>query len=247
MVSPIVIPSKGRPATLLPKVLAGLQVFVVVEPQDEPAYPQELNLIVLPENDQGICFVRNFVLDEAARRGWVSFWMMDDDIKDFTKTVDNRLQKCDPLEVLQPAELHFRQRKAAQGALEYRPFGWLGKELNMNTYCDVCVWFDSSQIAGFRYDPEVTLKEDRDFTIQLLQAGKTTCRYSNGSFNTPSNASNKGGLHEVYKSGREVVAVQAMCRKWPHICRQITKPNGRIDCDIDWKAARSNAVQMQLC
>lgn len=246
MISTIFIPSKGRPATPLPEVLKGLDVVVIVEPQDYKAYPAELQRLKLPKNDQGICYVRNFVLDEARKRGLAHFWMMDDDIKDFTKTVDRRLKKCDPREVLEPAEEQFKANSVAQGALEYRPFGWLERGMVYNTYCDVCVWFDVAQLEGFAYDPTVTLKEDRDITIQLLRAGKKTARYTNGSFNTPSNASNKGGLHEVYKSGREIKAVEAMVAKWPGICRQVTKPNGRVDCQIDWKAALRDGVQVDL-
>lgn len=232
------IPSKGRPATPLPGVLSEFDVTVFVEPQDHASYPSGLKYHILPENNAGITYVRNYILKHAKQAGLKSFWMMDDDIKDFTKCVGRKLQKCDPREVLEPAEAHFRSVGAAQGALEYRPFGWLGKHSAMDSYCDVCVWMDVDQIQGVAYDATVSLKEDRDFTIQLLQAGKRTCRYMLGSFNTPANASNKGGLHEVYKSGKEAEAVEAMCRKWPWICSVHQKKNGRKDCKINWQAAR---------
>jgi hypothetical protein len=247
MRSHVFIPSKGRPETVLPSVLEGYEVIVVVEPQDYDKYPKQLNLLKLPKNNQGICYVRNFIIKEAAKRAMPSFWMMDDDIKDFTKTVERRLKKCPATEVLEPAEECFQREGVAQGALEYRPFGWLERGFVKNSYCDVCVWFDVAQLKGHSYDPEVTLKEDRDITLQLLKAGKTTGRYTNGSFNTPSNSSNKGGLHEVYKSGRELVAVEAMCKKWVGVCKKVTKPNGRTDCAIDWKAAMRSTIQPELC
>ena len=78
------IPSKGRPKTKTYKLFeeAGIKVYHFLEPQDYGKYNVP-NKVELGENDKGITYVRNFMLDFAEKNNeeWVIF--CDDDVTSF--------------------------------------------------------------------------------------------------------------------------------------------------------------------
>jgi hypothetical protein len=84
--------SKGRPSNLSSKLFssAGIEHTIFVEPQDEAAYRAVLlphaSLHILPQDNGGICFVRNHMLETARAMGDVPYWMCDDDIKSMAPT-----------------------------------------------------------------------------------------------------------------------------------------------------------------
>lgn len=249
--TPIYIPSKGRPECptwhhFTEKALRE-QVFVVVEPQDNAEYFEKLmkkkgNLVVLPENDRGIAFVRNWVLEDARRNGFDWLWMLDDDITSFNRAEGGKNHKIGGDECLRGAEEALTEHLGAvlaQGALEYAQFAWSykgGTPYRLNSYCDVAVLINVERTKELQYDPHVVLKEDRDFTLQCLAAGYLTARSSQFSFQAPKNGSNEGGLRDVYQQdGREALASQRMAEKWPGICTPQTKKDGRPDTKINWR------------
>lgn len=242
----IFVPSKGRSEPGLSKTIVHLlnekiEFKLVVEPQEKEAYQKsypEANILVLSQSNQGIAFVRNFILKEARMLQLESFWMLDDDIRGMYKQINGKNQKSDFNTVLREAHLLFLSLpEIAQGALEYQQFSWSAKkDYVMNSYCDVAVWVHVKRTAHLHYRAHVNLKEDRDFTIQILASGFNTARASRLGFSVPKNGSNEGGLQEVYaQSGREIEAVQRMCALWPEFITLQTKSDGRVDCKINWK------------
>lgn len=242
---PIYVPSKGRAGTsqLLARFgeLLVDAITVVVEPQEflayRAAYPK-LCLEQLIGNNGGITFARRSVTALARKRGHRWFWMMDDDITGFYRTVGNKCVRHPAFEVLCEAQ-QISLPNVAQIALEYQQFSWSAKQpIAVNSYCDVCVAIRTEATVKHDYRP-VDLKEDRDFTMQLIQGGWTTVRCRQLAFSCPKNGSNKGGLFEEYaQPGREVAAVEKLCGLWPWCCTRQVKPNGRIDAKIDWKRIR---------
>lgn len=236
---PVFIPSKGRPdSVLVNKILQ--TSYVVVEPQERLIYEQKIGkgrLVVLPENNQGIGYVRQFILNHARAAGYDWYWMLDDDISAFYKTRNSKLEKisgeqalCAGEEVISKAGL------VGQASLEYAQFAWSQtKPTKYFGYCDVAVAINVELTRLANYRSEMNLKEDRDFTLQILSNGALTMRCSQISFRAPKNGSNKGGLQDVYaRSGREEAAVDRMCLAWPGIVTKQLKKDGRIDCKIDW-------------
>jgi hypothetical protein len=233
---PIFVPSKGRPDSSTARLLAeaGLAFTVVVEPQDERRYSR-WPTVALDRNDQGIAYVRSWIKANAAS-DW--YWMLDDDITAFYETANGRNKRADAAKAIRGAEKFFAQDKSvAQAALEYQQFAWSSKKpVKHGGYCDVAVCTHAGRTAFCSYRPEVSLKEDRDFTLQVLASGYRTARVCAFSFAAPKNGSNGGGLQAEYaKAGREAAASLKMCQLWPGVCSLFTKPDGRKDVKISWR------------
>ena len=234
---PIFIPSKSRPDSSTARLLteAGLSFTVVVEPQDEKKYAQ-WERVVLDRNDQGIAYVRSWIKKNAGS-SW--YWMIDDDVSAFYETTNGRNKRVDAKSAIRGAESFFVQDKSvAQASLEYQQFAWSStKPVKYGGYCDVAVCIHAGRTAFCSYRSEVALKEDRDFTLQVLASGYKTARVCAFSFAAPKNGSNQGGLQAEYATnGREAAASVRMCQLWPGICSPFTKPDGRRDVKINWRA-----------
>lgn len=240
---PIFIPSKGRPHSKLVEASVG-GAHVVVEPQERAAYHQKnpaALLVELPASGQGIAFARNFILDVNRRQGADWFWMLDDDISAFhLNTIGKKPRRITAMEALSAAQevVLGSQRLSEVGevALEYQQFAWSGRQPHrFNSYCDVAVAVNVGATRRLSYRPEMTLKEDRDFTLQVLSAGRMTLRLGRIGFTTPKNGANAGGLSKVYaEAGREEMAVKNMVAVWPALCARQVKKDGRVDVKIKW-------------
>lgn len=256
----IICLSKGRPDRKLAKTLTQAseqnaefreRFQVLVEPRELDAYQLEfpnLQFTLLPQNFGGLPYARQHALHNFKNFG-MPFWMLDDDISSFGLVQDQRVCRVPMQEAFQAAEsvLHKTRetlkaggRELGQAALEYQQFAWASKtQIAWRGYCDVAVWINApALLKGTGYRNEVLLKEDRDFTLQILASGLETARISKVCFGAPKNGSNAGGLAEEYAmSGREAKAVESMVELWPGLVTRQLKKTGRIDCKIDWKRA----------
>lgn len=239
LIPTVYVPSKGRPSGSTAKLLAesGINFLVVVEPQEYDAYKAVVGkrLLTLPASNQGIAYVRNWILQHHDS-GW--YWMLDDDITAFFKTTNGKNTKVSAREALEGAGGFFiEDASIGQAALEYQQFAWSAtRAVKHNGYCDVAVCINKDRVKMLRYRPEVNLKEDRDFTLQVLSSGMRTARVCRYSFAAPKNGSNAGGLSGEYsQTGKELAASRLMCRLWPGICTPITKRDGRQDVKINWR------------
>lgn len=244
---PVYVPSKGRPDPSTCKLLqeSKLEYRLVIEPQEFHAYyfpkiTQHPFIHELPENSQGIAFVRNWIKAHAERVGFRWYWMLDDDLKATYLVRNGKTIKTPIGEVLLEAQKIFtRSSLVAQGALEYQQFAWSAKKDHAVGYCDVAVCINVDKTCKISYRKEMELKEDRDFTLQVLASGMLTMRATHCAFAAPKNGSNKGGLKAEYdKKGREATASQRMVDAWPGICTLNKKSDGRPDVKINWKAFR---------
>jgi len=249
---PILVCSKGRPEncpTIRRLIGYGdvIEWRIILEPQDINSYvsagvpPQKI--IPLPENNKGIGYARGRALEQARKiySGWV--WMLDDDVSNWYKVVG---KKCfsgqDMLETLSAAEKHFlSDPSAAQAALEYNQIAWAARKPYIRgSYCDVVVAFHLERTRCVSHRESLPLKEDRDYTMQILAAGYTTIRVTEYAFSCPSMGSNKGGLHGVYSAPSRIEESCTMMEKlWgPDLAKKVRKKNGVVDVKINWKALR---------
>lgn len=250
---PIFIPSKGRAGAskTIEQLLAhGQEIRVVVEPQDEEsykaAYPGSI-LTILPENNKGISFVRNWILEHCRNVGIEWYWMLDDDISNFYHREGTKMLKDDYTVLIKAQEIFTKIPKIAQASLEYQQIAWsASKDYTLNSYQDVCVCINSKRTGNIIYREYVNLKEDRDFTMQIIKSGFDTCRVSLYAFAAPKNGSNKGGLKEVYDTeGREKICSERMIELWgDSICRLNIKEDGRPDTKIMWKEIRKTQTSL---
>lgn len=241
---PIFVPSKGRPDSSTLKLLqaSGILATILLEKKDmlpyQHRFPKDFSFMQLPESDQGIAYVRQFILDHARETdiGW--YWMLDDDITGFFRVRERKCHRTDVREVLLAAQDVFNSfPNVSQGALEYQQYAWsAGKQHSRNGYCDVCVCINAQRTRHCNYRAYVALKEDRDFTLQILNSGYETARASWCAFSAPKNGSNPGGLQEEYKkTGREEIASRRMEELWPGVCTFEPKKDGRPDVKINWR------------
>lgn len=196
-------------------------------------------VLQLPENDGGLPYVRQWILEYARASDIKWYWMLDDDIHGFYRAIKARNNRIDITEALSSAQSLFSERPAiGQAALEYQQFSWSAiKPYAVNSYCDVCVAINSSIPKNIRFRPQTNLKVDRDFTLQILAAGFNTIRLSKIAFAAPKNGSNEGGLFEEYsKVEQEKKDSLVMCQLWGgDICKPKKKSDGRMDVAINWK------------
>lgn len=241
MIAPIYILSKGRADSCnTAKLLdhAGVPYTVVVEPQETADYADVIDpekLLSLPDNNQGIAYVRNFILKQNRGR-W--FWMLDDDISGFYVRGNKRVDRIDAQTALSESQRIIQSLKGVvQGGLEYQQLAWsTTKQYALNSYCDVCVLINGGAVGFTKYRDEIALKVDRDFTLQLLSSGKRTARVQIYAFAAPENGSNAGGLQATYQTGiREREAVNQLAAMYPGIVKPVIKKNGRYDAKINWR------------
>ena len=246
---PVVVASKGRveSATLRQLAAEELSAAVYVEPQDADAYEERWSgrhkVCVLDADDQGLAYVRQAILNDARRAGARWYWMLDDDIARFVRfdklKAARRIRVADALAIAEDA---FVREPVAQAGIEYAQFAWRTEgRVTRNSYCDVAVAIRADVPVDFR--PETGVKCDRDYTLQLLAAGYDTLRTSAVAFVAPANASNRGGLHDEYASGRERRDSERMVELWGRgICELNVKPDGRPDVKINWRRFKRGTV-----
>lgn len=248
MIFPTYIASKGRAMDCkTAKLLEGSVPFtLVIEPQEVAAYSRAFpgcELLPLPGNDRGLPFARNFILDHARSRGLEWFWMLDDDLSRFYVARDGKCHRSSAGDVLRAAsERTAELPDVAQVGLEYQQFAWSAtSDLARNSYCDVAVAIHAERCKRLRFREDVTLKLDRDFTLQVLASGWGTARFSRLAFSCPKNGSNAGGLAPLYATGGyEEAASLRMVELWgDRVCRFHRKSDGRPDVSINWRFFRS--------
>jgi hypothetical protein len=137
----IFIPSKGRAKTAkTPKHFEKSAITMVVEPQDYASYVEAGydKIVQLPKSNQGISYVRNFILDLALKINIRRYWMLDDDITNFIDYTSNKKgDKISGEEAIKRAELIFQSvPNLGQAAMEYSQYAWAHKKpLHIIGYC----------------------------------------------------------------------------------------------------------------
>lgn len=242
MVQPVYVPTKGRAdIAKAPDALTrgGVTPTLVVEPQDEAAYAERwptLPLLVLPENDRGIVYVRQYILEHARSLGQPWYWQIDDNIARFaqqsgkrgtTKAAGDALMVCEELVAKVPrlalCGLGLRQHVWA----EPRPF-----VVNRGTIC--CVLTNTATGAGYRGGTDS--KEDYDFLLQHLTRGWHSVVVNTWTIDKPGRGYAKaGGLVPFYAAKRDWQAAQYMVDLWPEYC-SLQQKRGRVDVKINWAA-----------
>ncbi len=236
---PIFIPSKARSEFCKTAELLGDFPFkLVVEPQDAAAYNAKYGaerVMVLPADNKGLPYSRNSILEAARFNELENYWMIDDDLTAAYLTENKKNVKTNLLEVLARAEaVLLAVPDLAIGALEYQQYAWsVTKPVTLNSYCDVTVLINVKRTRGLRY--REGLKHDRDFVLQCLTRGFASARSSHTSFACPRNGSNKGGLFDEYANGKEQRSSAEMVKRWPGVCEEHIKADGRPDVKINWR------------
>lgn len=238
------IPSKGRPDFKTAHLLQAADVpyTVVVEPQDEAAYKAagHPHVVVLPENDRGICYARNFMLDEAKYSLPTEWhWFIDDDITGFTayNPDTDKHEPADAYDVLMGATREAMKDRVVIAGLEMAQFAWSAKgKTRHNTQCIQCVLINVRNGWFITYPDHYM--EDREICMSAIASGYRTARYTRWAYRTPPMGSNKGGCQSFeQRADRQKAGVDALVRKYGEdVVKPVFKPKlGWWDCRINWR------------
>ena len=243
----VFVPSKNRPHTKIVErwAPAGITPLIFVEPQDAEAY-EGLPIEVLPKNNQGLVYSRNYILNYARENGVEWFCMCDDDIENFSEVIGGRARTRDANIVLQVWSLAKKFNLGLTG-LAYRQYGWSEKKpIRLNTKLpEVCVIIQTKRMTH-NYRPDLELKEDRDFAMNAIRnrAGVAVCsRYC---IQVPNIGSNAGGLQDAYRNEEAYLqAVKNFVSHWPKYSK-IVKRKGRYDLKIEPRKLARDTNQQTL-
>jgi len=229
------IPSKNRANTKTYKLFqdANIPVKHFIEPQDWDKYdvPFKVNI---EKNDQGIGYVRNFMLNYAKENKHDWILMCDDDVSAFGIYNGKTVKKDANIwwEIFEKAKkLPFELI-----GINYQQHAWHEKtaySINKKM-AEVCVLINVANIR-WQYRSEFNLKEDRDFALQTIKRGNGILRFNHYFFACPNIGSNTGGLQDMYKLKRDEESAVKLAKEWfPFI--EIRKKGDRIDAQINTKA-----------
>lgn len=236
------IPTKNRVNTKTYQLFqkAGIEVLHFVEPQEVLEYNQAKvpNIIILDLNNQGIVYVRNFMLEYARRHNHEWVIICDDDVTAFgiaikTKTITqdaNIWHEILNKAKLLPFEIY---------GLGYCQHAWKDRnEYTINrSFVEVCVLLHISAIH-WNYREQFAMKEDRDFALQTIKYGNGIVKFTRKWHRCPEVGTNSGGLQSQYQAKKDEECVNKMVKEWyPFIGVKLKgDKKDRKDIDVDIKA-----------
>lgn len=234
----IFIPTKNRltnEKTYKILVDLGLTPRLVIEPQEEEqAKELGFNYILLPDNNRGITFARNFILTYCINNNIEFAAMLDDDVSNFLTIIDGKRVKENNTSFLKALD-KFMDFKYC-GTMQYNQFAWCQKKpIVYNRGIEVIYFLYIPHLTNVRFEEDTI--EDRDFSLDLiLNHNKPTFRLNHLAFTVPSIGTNKGGIESSTRYNKQIEWSKKMEKKWgSDICKYVVKKNGTPDIAINWR------------
>lgn len=224
------IPTKGRPKTKTYKLFedVGIKVFHFIEPQDIESYnvPNKISIL---ENDKGVGYARNFILNYCRNNSIELCIMCDDDIDSFGEVVNGKTIKTDanvffkmlPIIKKTPFELY---------GMSFRQFAWTEKiKYSINSKPITGIVIIKPQKINWNYN--LTFKEDLIFQFETIKKGNGCLKFNHIFFNCPPVGTNKGGCYDGYKLRKDTEVINEICNKYVGFVNVVKKPKTY---DIRW-------------
>lgn len=223
---PIYIPSKGRADNLMTAamfVADDVDFRVVVEPSQVEAYRAfKDRLLVLPEDNKGLVYSRNWIKDHSISEGHARHWQFDDDIKEmyryhrgFRLACSSRIALCvmedfvDRYEnvALSTFNSYFFLPCASGIAYNKLP------PFYINYRCYTCFLVLNALPNRWRH----RYNEDTDMSLQVLADGWCTIMFNTFAIQTPETMSAKGGQTDIYVNDGRLRMARQLERVWPGV------------------------------
>jgi hypothetical protein len=217
---PVFVPSRHRADTATtPDLLhaSGVPHRIVVEPHDADAYVERYGadrVMVLDDDERGIAYARNFIMDYARAAGTPYVWMIDDDMRRFRIRRKGKRIEIPASVALAFMELVSDSFSNVAGASVMNSafaFGYDRKPpvgLNQMIYCVQLVKTDVH--ARFR----AHLMDDTDYSLQVLTEGYCTLISRRVVHEQPSTSKQPGGCTDTTHTNR-LGRAEAMVKQWP--------------------------------
>lgn len=239
---PIYIPSKGRANKFFTASMFdadGIDFKVVVEPQEVENYVSivsEDRVLVLPENNRGLVYSRNWIKRHSIESGEERHWQFDDDIQYMMRCHKGYRIPCSSKVALVAAE-DFVDRyenvalasfnstffvRQAKGVMQnYRP----PFHANFRCYTVFLVLNLIKNEWRNRYN------EDTDMTLQVLADGWCTILFNAFTIHTPPTMSYTGGQTDIYVNDGRLRMARQLERVWPGVVttkRKFKRPQHEV-------------------
>jgi len=226
------IPTKGRLNTNTYKLFEseGIEVKHFIEPSEFNLYdvPNKVNI---EKDNQGISYVRNFMLNYARENNheWVIF--CDDDVKSFGIYNGKTVKKTAGIwnDILQRAKkLPFELI-----GINYTQHAWHEKtSYSINKkYVEVCVLMNVKKI---QWNYVTGMKQDRQFCFETIRNGYGVLKFNHFWFSCPDVGTNKGGLYNEYKNKEDEKAAERLVKSYYPYAKLVRKKD-RIEAKLDIK------------
>jgi hypothetical protein len=190
---------------------------------------------VLRSAGKGVAHVRNVILQYGRRQKLDWLWMLDDDLFGFSLETATGPVSAKPLAALLKAQELLAPHEGV--AIAGLATGWRradDRPLSFNRDCYSAVALRVPLLTGLAYREELLLKEDTDFTLQVLHSGHRSCRVEAVRFQMPQPGTHAGGLAATYAAdGKERAMAEKLLSFWPKICTLGPKAK---HCRIRWEA-----------
>lgn len=212
----IYIPSRGRyeknlTANLLTE--EGIPFKLVVEPQDAHNYFNAFGgerILILPDNNKGVSFVRNWIKDYSRGQGDEYHWQIDDDIRHFKRRINNKNVNSTAGGILKEVEDEvIRYSNIGAAGISSFVFAWASKEdIKVNKQVYTVMMFNNLPEVRFTKD---TI-EDLDYSLRLLLSGWCTLFFTRVMFEAMPTMKQSGGNTDIHfaNDGRRKLYLQIM-------------------------------------
>lgn len=229
----IAIRSKNRPNTKQHLEFKNLDYKCIyfLEPQDFNKYDVP-NKISIQQNDKGLSFANNYILEYCKNNKIKNCLLSDDDIKDFGIVKNKKcIKKNDTIweQILQISnKLPFTVIGISQ-----RQYAWSeSKKYSINKKPVGGIVLLKIDKINWKYD--VGMKQDRDFCMQAIINSSGVLKLNHFYFNTGPIGEKKGGSFEFYQNKKDIEAVKYLHNKWKQYT-EIIKINNRTDLKFNLK------------
>lgn len=245
---PIYIISKGRwESRLTSKALekSGVRYSIVIEPQEFDNYASVIDpakILVLPFSNlgQGSIPARNWVWDHATKTGARRHWILDDNIRAFSRfDRDAKISVGDGSSFRIIESVVDRYTNVPMAGMNYRFFAThRAPPVTLNTRVYSCILLDNR--SDFRWRGRYN--EDTDLSIRFLKAGFCTILFNAFLCDKQATMTMAGGNTEsLYQQDGRLKMAQSLVDQHPDVA-SVTEKWGRFQHQVNYKRFKRNKL-----
>lgn len=250
---PVYVISKGRwESRLTVKALEkrNIPYYIVIEPQELSEYSSVIkrdNILTLPFSNlgQGSIPARNWVWEDAIKRGTKRHWILDDNIRDFyvlNRNIQRRTTSGTSFYICEQFVDRFLNVGIA--GMQYKSFAPRKNKqypFILNTRIYSCILLDNN--VPFRWRGRYN--EDTDLSLRILKSGLCSILFRMFLADKVNTLKMKGGnTDELYKKDGRYQMAMSLWRQHPDVTR-VGKRYNRWQHIVDYRKFKGNKLVMK--